>query len=175
MLAPALLNDFPSLRMSHPMMTILPEFPPETIPTRRLANGGQMVVHAPSGWHFAVRHRCAEGQIFAGLGHRQKSASFCLTEPSSGSDANSIRTRAEKSACGKFYTLNGGKIWINNGGFADVFTVFAKTPIKQADGTTKEKVSAFIVERGFGGITSGPPEKKMGIKGATRRRCTLTM
>ncbi|KAL3094185.1 hypothetical protein niasHT_028274 [Heterodera trifolii] len=91
-------------------------------------------------WHFAVRHRCAEGQIFAGLGHRQKSASFCLTEPSSGSDANSIRTRAEKSACGKFYTLNGGKIWISNGGFADVFTVFAKTPIKQADGTTKEKV-----------------------------------
>ncbi|KAL3116801.1 hypothetical protein niasHT_001873 [Heterodera trifolii] len=96
----------------------------------------------------------------------KKFASFCLTEPSSGSDANSIRTRAEKSPCGKFYTLNGGKIWISNGGFADVFTVFAKTPIKQADGTTKEKVSAFIVERGFGGVTSGPPEKKMGIKGS---------
>uniref|UniRef100_A0A914HE95 Very long-chain specific acyl-CoA dehydrogenase, mitochondrial n=1 Tax=Globodera rostochiensis TaxID=31243 RepID=A0A914HE95_GLORO len=96
----------------------------------------------------------------------KKFASFCLTEPSSGSDANSIRTRAVKSTCGKFYTLNGGKIWISNGGFAEVFTVFAQTPTKQADGTTKDKVSAFIVERGFGGVTNGPPEKKMGIKGS---------
>uniref|UniRef100_A0A915N771 Very long-chain specific acyl-CoA dehydrogenase, mitochondrial n=1 Tax=Meloidogyne javanica TaxID=6303 RepID=A0A915N771_MELJA len=93
-------------------------------------------------------------------------AAFCLTEPSSGSDANSIQTRAQKSDCGKFYILNGGKIWISNGGIADVFTVFAQTPISQPDGSTKDKVSAFIVERQFGGVTNGPPEKKMGIKGS---------
>ncbi|KAI6196689.1 hypothetical protein M3Y94_01138400 [Aphelenchoides besseyi] len=96
----------------------------------------------------------------------RKFAAFCLTEPSSGSDANSIRTRAQKSEDGKHYILNGGKIWISNGGFADVFTVFAQTPVRQPDGTTKEKVSAFIVERGFGGVTNGAPEKKMGIKGS---------
>lgn len=78
----------------------------------------------------------------------------------------SIRTRAELSADGKHYVLNGGKIWISNGGFAEVFTVFAQTPVKQADGSTKDKVTAFIVERSFGGITNGPQEKKMGIKGS---------
>ncbi|CAK5069536.1 unnamed protein product [Meloidogyne enterolobii] len=93
-------------------------------------------------------------------------AAYCLTEPSSGSDANSIQSRAQKSECGKFYILNGGKIWISNGGIADVFTVFAQTPISQPDGSTKDKVSAFIVERQFGGVTNGPPEKKMGIKGS---------
>jgi very long chain acyl-CoA dehydrogenase len=56
----------------------------------------------------------------------RKFAAFCLTEPGSGSDANSISTRAQLSECGKFYRLNGGKIWISNGGFADVFTVFAQ-------------------------------------------------
>ncbi|KJH49453.1 acyl-CoA dehydrogenase family member 9 [Dictyocaulus viviparus] len=96
----------------------------------------------------------------------RKFAAFCLTEPTSGSDANSIRSRAEKSPDGKHYILNGGKIWISNGGFADVFTVFAQTPIKMPDGNMKDKVSAFIVERAFGGVTSGPQEKKMGIKGS---------
>ncbi|CAB3403799.1 unnamed protein product [Caenorhabditis bovis] len=96
----------------------------------------------------------------------RKFAAFALTEPTTGSDANSIRSRAELSPDGKHYILNGGKIWISNGGFADVFTVFAKTPIKQADGITKDKMSAFIVERAFGGVTSGPQEKKMGIKGS---------
>ncbi|KAI1719984.1 acyl-CoA dehydrogenase, middle domain-containing protein [Ditylenchus destructor] len=96
----------------------------------------------------------------------RKFAAFCLTESTSGSDANSIRSRAEKSECGKFYVIHGGKIWISNGGFADIFTVFAQTPIKQADGSVKDKVSAFIVERAFAGVTSGPPEKKMGIKGS---------
>ena len=86
----------------------------------------------------------------------RKFACFCLTEPGSGSDANSIRTRAELSPDGKHYVINGGKCWISNGGFADVLTVFAQTPVKQADGTTKDKVSAFIVERDFGGVTSGP-------------------
>ncbi|XP_025067269.1 very long-chain specific acyl-CoA dehydrogenase, mitochondrial-like [Alligator sinensis] len=91
-------------------------------------------------------------------------AAFCLTEPSSGSDAASIRTVAEPSACGNFYTLNGGKIWISNGGTAEIFTVFAKTLVKEGTGEVTEKISAFIVERAFGGVTSGPPEKKMGIK-----------
>uniref|UniRef100_K7E575 Acyl-CoA dehydrogenase/oxidase C-terminal domain-containing protein n=1 Tax=Monodelphis domestica TaxID=13616 RepID=K7E575_MONDO len=74
-------------------------------------------------------------------------------------------TTAEVSECGKFYTLNGRKIWISNGGIAEIFTVFAKTQVK--DMTTGEvhgKISAFIVEKDFGGVTSGPPQKKMGIK-----------
>ncbi|XP_012932276.1 very long-chain specific acyl-CoA dehydrogenase, mitochondrial isoform X1 [Heterocephalus glaber] len=92
-------------------------------------------------------------------------AAFCLTEPSSGSDAASIRCSAMRSPCGKYYTLNGSKIWISNGGLADIFTVFAKTPVTDAaTGVVKEKITAFVVERSFGGVTHGPPEKKMGIK-----------
>ncbi|KRZ04201.1 Very long-chain specific acyl-CoA dehydrogenase, mitochondrial [Trichinella zimbabwensis] len=101
------------------------------------------------------------------LASGKKIAAFCLTEPSSGSDANasfSIKSYASKSSDGKHYVLNGNKIWISNGGFADVFTVFAKTSIQAKDGTVKDKVSAFIVERDFQGVTSGPPESKMGIK-----------
>merc|ERR1712013_616841 len=87
------------------------------------------------------------------------------TEPSSGSDAGSIKTRAELNEAGTHWILNGGKIWISNGGIAEIFTVFAKTPITdEKTGTVTEKVSAFIVERSFGGVTNGPPEKKMGIK-----------
>lgn len=95
----------------------------------------------------------------------QKIACFCLTEPSSGSDAGSIRTRAELSPDGKHWLLNGSKIWISNGDIADVFTVFAKTPVKDPKtGETKDKITAFIVERKFGGLTSSSGEKKMGIK-----------
>lgn len=92
-------------------------------------------------------------------------AAFCLTEPSSGSDAGSIRTRAVLSPDGKHYILNGSKIWISNGGIADVMTVFAQTEVKDPKtGEKKDKVTAFIVERAFGGVTNGPPENKMGIK-----------
>ncbi|XP_034481309.1 very long-chain specific acyl-CoA dehydrogenase, mitochondrial [Drosophila innubila] len=92
-------------------------------------------------------------------------AAFALTEPSSGSDANSIRSRAVKTADGKHYILNGSKIWISNGGLADVMTVFAQTEqIDKKTGEKKDKVTAFIVERSFGGVTNGAPEKKMGIK-----------
>ncbi|KAJ8950302.1 hypothetical protein NQ318_021159 [Aromia moschata] len=92
-------------------------------------------------------------------------AAFCLTEPSSGSDAGSIKSRAVLSPDGKHYVLNGSKIWISNGGLAEIMTVFAQTPITDPKtGKTVDKVSAFIVERSFGGVTSGPPEKKMGIK-----------
>lgn len=99
------------------------------------------------------------------LATADKVAAFCLTEPSSGSDAGSIRTQAELSEDGKHFILNGGKIWISNGGLAEIFTVFAKTPMKDPKtGEMKDKVTAFIVERSFGGVSSGPPEKKMGIK-----------
>lgn len=92
-------------------------------------------------------------------------AAFCLTEPASGSDAASIKSTAVQSPCGQYFTLNGSKIWISNGGLAEIFTVFAKTPMKDPKtGEMKDKISAFIVERSFGGVTHGPPEKKMGIK-----------
>merc|ERR1712223_1508831 len=104
-------------------------------------------------------------QYLPKLATGEQFAAFALTEPSSGSDAGSIKTRAVLNEAGTHWILNGGKISISNGGIAEVFTVFAKTPIVDpATGTETEKVSAFIVERSFGGVTNGPPEKKMGIK-----------
>ncbi|KAJ6668390.1 hypothetical protein lerEdw1_015767 [Lerista edwardsae] len=93
-------------------------------------------------------------------------AAFCLTEPGSGSDAASIQTRATLSEDGKSFLLNGSKIWISNGGIADIFTVFARTEIVDKDGAVKDKITAFIVERAFGGITHGKPEDKLGIRGS---------
>nr|XP_020728138.1 acyl-CoA dehydrogenase family member 9, mitochondrial isoform X1 [Odocoileus virginianus texanus] len=93
-------------------------------------------------------------------------AAFCLTEPASGSDAASIRTRATLSADKRHYILNGAKVWITNGGLANVFTVFAKTEVVDSDGSVKDKMTAFIVERDFGGVTNGKPEDKMGIRGS---------
>jgi alkylation response protein AidB-like acyl-CoA dehydrogenase len=84
---------------------------------------------------------------------------YGLTEPNSGSDALGAKTTAVLSADGKHYILNGQKCWITNGGFADVYTVFAKI-----DG---DKFSTFIVERGMEGFTQGPEEHKMGIKGSS--------
>ncbi|MEO8403744.1 MAG: acyl-CoA dehydrogenase family protein [Chitinophagaceae bacterium] len=84
---------------------------------------------------------------------------YGLTEPNSGSDALGARTTAKLSDDGKYYLLNGQKCWITNGGFAQVYTVFAKV-----DG---DKFSAFIVERGTEGFTQGPEEHKMGIKGSS--------
>jgi alkylation response protein AidB-like acyl-CoA dehydrogenase len=80
---------------------------------------------------------------------------YGLTEPNSGSDALGAKTSARLSDNGKYYLLNGQKCWITNGGFADVYTVFAKV-----DG---DKFTAFIVERDFEGFTRGPEEHKMGI------------
>lgn len=85
--------------------------------------------------------------------------SYGLTEPNSGSDALSAKTSAKLSADGKHYLLNGQKCWITNGGFADVYTVFAKV-----DG---DKFTAFIVDRNTEGFTQGPEEHKMGIKGSS--------
>merc|ERR1712223_1274598 len=106
-----------------------------------------------------------KAQYLPKLASGEQFAAFALTEPSSGSDANSIKTRAELSPDGKHYILTGSKIWISNGGIAEALTVFAKTPVVDPkSGETVEKVSAFIVERAFGGVSHGPPEKKMGIK-----------
>lgn len=86
-------------------------------------------------------------------------AAYALTEPLAGSDALAVRTRADLSADGKYYVLNGQKMWITNGGAADLFTVFAKVG--------GEKFTAFLVERSFPGVTSGAEEHKMGIKGSS--------
>lgn len=90
-------------------------------------------------------------------------AAYCLTEPGAGSDANSGRTKAVPSADGTHYILNGQKMWITNGGFADIQTVFAKIENDRV-------LSAFIVERKWDGVSMNPEEKKMGIKGSSTRQ-----
>jgi alkylation response protein AidB-like acyl-CoA dehydrogenase len=94
------------------------------------------------------------------LGSGEMIAAFCLTEPGSGSDAFSIKTSARRE--GDFYILNGQKLWITNGGIADFYTVFAKTT--PDTGSQKGKITAFVVTRDLGGVTSGPHEDKMGIR-----------
>ena len=88
---------------------------------------------------------------------------YCLTEPGAGSDANSGKTKAVLTEDGQYYVLNGQKMWITNGGFADVLTVFAKIDNDRV-------YSAFIVESATEGITFNPEEKKMGIKGSSTRQ-----
>ena len=90
----------------------------------------------------------------------QYKASYALTEPEAGSDANSGKTKAIFSDDKKHYIINGQKMWITNGGFADIFIVFAKIE-------NDKNLSAFIVEKAFGGITLGEEEKKLGIKGSS--------
>lgn len=89
-------------------------------------------------------------------------ASYCLTEPGSGSDALAAKTKAVLSADGKDYIINGQKMWITNAGFADVFVVFA-----QIDG---DKFTGFIVDKGAEGLSLGNEEHKMGIKGSSTRQ-----
>ncbi len=90
-------------------------------------------------------------------------AAYCLTEPGSGSDANSGKTKAVLTDDGKYYVLNGQKMWITNGGFANLFTVFAKID-------DDDKLTAFLVEADSEGISLNPEEKKMGIKGSSTRQ-----
>src|SRR6202050_1617664 len=87
-------------------------------------------------------------------------AAFCLTESGAGSDAASIRTRATKCADGS-WTLNGEKIWITNGGIADLYTVFARTPSEAG------KITAFVVEAKWPGVSHGQHEDKMGIRASS--------
>ena len=84
---------------------------------------------------------------------------YCLSEPQAGSDALAVKTRADLSPDGTHYILNGQKMWITNGGKADLYTVFAKVG--------GEKFTAFLVERKFPGVQPGAEEKKMGIKGSS--------
>ncbi|MFT4981387.1 MAG: alkylation response protein AidB-like acyl-CoA dehydrogenase [Bacteroidia bacterium] len=98
-----------------------------------------------------------------GLGSGELKAAYALTEPSSGSDANSGKTKAVLSEDGKHYILNGQKMWITNAGFADVFTVFAKID-------DDKNLSAFIVDGDSEGLTLNAEEKKLGIKGSSTRQ-----
>ncbi|PAD71026.1 acyl-CoA dehydrogenase, partial [Bacillus sp. 7586-K] len=95
----------------------------------------------------------------------EKLAAYALTEPNSGSDALGARAVAKLNQEGTHYLLNGEKQWITNSGFADIFIVYAKV-----DG---EHFSAFIVEKEFKGVSTGPEEKKMGIKGSSTRTLIL--
>ncbi|MCD4711489.1 MAG: acyl-CoA dehydrogenase family protein [Bacteroidales bacterium] len=132
-----------------------------------------------SGYSYAVAFSCHTGigtQPILYYGNEEQRAryipklatgeligAYCLTEPGAGSDANSGTTKAVLSEDGKHYILNGSKMWITNAGFADVFTVFAKIDNDRV-------LSAFILERGYEGITFNPEEKKMGIKGSSTRQ-----
>lgn len=93
-----------------------------------------------------------------GLANGEKIGAYALTEPLSGSDALSMKTKAVISDDGKYYVLNGEKQFITNGGFADVIITYARVD---------DKVTAFIVDRGFEGVSTGPEEKKMGIRGSS--------
>ena len=98
-----------------------------------------------------------------GMASGQLKGCYCLTEPSSGSDANSGKTTATLTKDGKHYVINGQKMWITNGGFADVMIVFAKID-------DDKNLTAFIVDGDSEGITKNPEEKKMGIKGSSTRQ-----
>ncbi|WP_415273029.1 acyl-CoA dehydrogenase family protein [Bacillus siamensis] len=99
------------------------------------------------------------------LASGQRIAAYALTEPGSGSDALGAKTTAVLNEAGTHYILNGEKQWITNSAFADVFVVYAKV-----DG---DKFSAFIVEKNYPGVSTGPEEKKMGIKGSSTRTLIL--
>ncbi|GAB4419911.1 MAG: acyl-CoA dehydrogenase family protein [Bacteroidia bacterium] len=97
------------------------------------------------------------------LGSGQWKASYCLTEPGAGSDANAGKTRAVLNEAGTHYLITGQKMWISNAGFADLLIVFAKID-------DDKNLTAFIVERSYAGITMGDEEKKLGIKGSSTRQ-----
>jgi alkylation response protein AidB-like acyl-CoA dehydrogenase len=103
--------------------------------------------------------RCSSGEVVA---------AFCLTEPGSGSDAQAMKTTATVSDDGSHYLLSGTKIWISNAAYADILTVFAKVAV-DVDGTTKQRVTAFIVDAHAAGVSLGKREEKMGIKASDTR------
>lgn len=107
-------------------------------------------------WYGTARQK---EKYLARLASGEWIAAYALSEASSGSDAMNIRTRAQLSADGRHYVLNGEKMWTSNAGIADLFTVFAKV-----DG---EKFAAFLIEAGTPGLTVGPEEHKMGIRGSS--------
>ncbi|HTF66923.1 MAG TPA: acyl-CoA dehydrogenase family protein, partial [Edaphobacter sp.] len=98
---------------------------------------------------------------------------YALSESTSGSDALNARTLAVLSNDGQSYTLNGEKMWISNAGFADLFTVFARCEVKEGKDAGKERLTAFLVERGTPGFTVGKEEHKLGIRGSST--CSLIL
>ena len=108
-----------------------------------------------------------KGKYLPKLASGEWKAAYCLTEPDSGSDANSGKTKAVLSADGTHYSITGQKMWITNGGFADLFIVFAKIE-------DDKNLSAFIVEKTREGITMNEPEHKLGIKGSDTRQVFFT-
>ncbi|MFZ3277551.1 MAG: acyl-CoA dehydrogenase family protein [Candidatus Sulfotelmatobacter sp.] len=123
-----------------------------------------------AGWHSAHTGIGSLPLVYFGTPEQKKQylprlarmellAAYALTEPLAGSDALAARTRADLSPDGKHYILNGQKMWITNGGAADLFTVFAKV--------SGDKFTAFLVERAFPGVSSGAEEHKMGIRGTS--------
>jgi alkylation response protein AidB-like acyl-CoA dehydrogenase len=123
-----------------------------------------------AGWHSAHTGIGTLPIVYFGTAEQKKKylprlarmellAAYALTEPLAGSDALAARTRADLAPDGKHYILNGQKMWITNGGAADLFTIFAKVG--------GEKFTAFLVERAFPGVTSGAEEHKMGIRGTS--------
>ena len=117
-----------------------------TLPLLYFGNAAQKAKYLP---------RLASGELIG---------AYALTEPGSGSDALAARTTAVLSSDGRHYVLNGRKMWITNGGFADLFTIFAKI-----DGT---KFTGFLVERGMG-VVSGPDEHKLGLDGSSTTELIL--
>ncbi|QNH61863.1 acyl-CoA dehydrogenase family protein [Hymenobacter sediminicola] len=107
-----------------------------------------------------------KAKYLPGLTNGELMGAYCLTEPGSGSDALGAKTKAMPTEDGEHYVLNGQKMWITNGGFADVFIVFA-----QVDG---DKFTGFIVEKNTPGLSLGNEEHKMGIKGSSTRQVFLS-
>src|SRR5215469_9531065 len=141
------------------------DLPSLMVTAERLGNDGSY-----AGWHSAHTGIGTLPIVYFGTEAQKKKylpklakvemlAAYALTEPLSGSDALAARTRADLSPDGKHYILNGQKMWITNGGAADLFTVFAKVG--------GEKFTAFLVERSFPGVSSGAEEHKMGITGSS--------
>jgi acyl-CoA dehydrogenase family protein 9 len=114
-----------------------------------------LVLHGTDEQKARYLPRLASGELIAAFG---------LTEPTAGSDAASVRSRAELQPDGSFI-LDGSKSWITNGGLADLFTIFAQTRVER-DGVSKDRITAFLVERGMG-LESGPKEPTLGVRGAS--------
>ena len=97
---------------------------------------------------------------------------FALTEPSAGSDVHNLKSVAEPSEDGTHYILNGEKLWITNGSYANFFTYFTRVPRKQEDGSIKYNIACMVVTRDMEGVSTGQPEKKMGLKGSATTTVT---
>ncbi len=120
---------------------------------------------------FGTREQKA--RFLPSLASGERFAAFALTESGAGSDANNLSTTAELTEDGKHYVLNGTKIWITNGGFADVFTVFARTGVVTVGGKERNQITAFLVTRDMAGASTGPAEDKLGLRASSTTTVTM--